>query len=580
MLRPEEKTAQIEAALRIRFFPFVLKVETPNRTDWTEERHDTDRLSRALAAFALVLQGGVDDVTAAQMVSDGENDGGIDAFLFDRNRNHLIFVQSKFKKHGVSPSQDENNKTLNGIKALQNRRFAQFNAAFQTRRDEIEEAFNTPGVKIVLVHVFLGDTFSPHVAQDLVAACEEANILSQVMEWKAVTLSTLHDGLMEEQEMGRVTAEIVLENWSLIATPQKAVYGQIGAAALSALVEKEGKRLFERNIRYYLGSLGVNAAIEETVRRRPREFFYLNNGITAVASKIVNAPGTPQKCKFSAVDFSIVNGAQTAGAIANASVTGTISPDAKILITLIEIGDAKGDFGRKITEARNRQNAVRGIHFAALDPTQERLRKELKIIGIDYFYRPSAEARIARTDAFTVENAAVALACCSFRVLSSNDIHQLKSQGKPVQNAVEFVVAAKREISRLWEQESSLYQQLFRENLSGLRLYRIVQMYRFVDAILAESDRTEQQYSRRTFFRHGRCFITAFVAHCVPKILEAPAVLLSEPEKGQISQLVNELAERIYAASDSSERDKGYLGTFQNLTHTQPLADKVLARLQ
>src|SRR5512144_811267 len=119
---------------------------------------------------------------------------------------------------------------------------------------------------------------------------------------------------------------------------RKAVYGQIQAAALAQLVEAHGKALFERNIRHYLGSVGVNTAIEETVRRRPSDFFYLNNGLTAVAEKITQAAGNASRCVFGLKNMSIVNGAQTAGAITNAALSGAISDEARLLITVIEIG--------------------------------------------------------------------------------------------------------------------------------------------------------------------------------------------------------------------------------------------------
>jgi hypothetical protein len=75
-------------------------------------------LSRALAAYTLVGLCGLDDTTAAGAITDGSNDGGIDALHFDRANNRLVFVQAKFKRTGAAPSQDENLKTINGIKAL------------------------------------------------------------------------------------------------------------------------------------------------------------------------------------------------------------------------------------------------------------------------------------------------------------------------------------------------------------------------------------------------------------------------------------------------------------------------------
>jgi len=61
----QEEVAQVEAALRQRFFPLVARVDCAERKGWTEEQHDTDRLSRSLAAYALVGLAEIDDVTAA-----------------------------------------------------------------------------------------------------------------------------------------------------------------------------------------------------------------------------------------------------------------------------------------------------------------------------------------------------------------------------------------------------------------------------------------------------------------------------------------------------------------------------------
>ena len=141
----EEQIASIEVAFRKRFFPYVAKIVTEKRKDWPEERHDDDRLTRCLAAYTLVAEVGIDDVTAAGAVTDGSDDAGIDAIHFDRSGNRLVLVQAKFKRSGVAPAQDENLKTINGIRMLLDRRFSEFNAQLQQRRDEIEEALDTGG---------------------------------------------------------------------------------------------------------------------------------------------------------------------------------------------------------------------------------------------------------------------------------------------------------------------------------------------------------------------------------------------------------------------------------------------------
>lgn len=412
----EEKIAQLEAALRDRFFATVPKIVKAGRENWTEDLHDQDRLTRALAAYAVAGQCEIDDITAVSAITDGSDDGGIDALFFDRPGSRLVFVQSKFKSGGAAPSQAEVQKTINGIKAIQAKQFDGFNEAIRNRLDDIEEALDTPGVKLVLLLPFLGDAIGPHATNDLNSFRDNLNQFAEIMQWHTVSLDAAYGWLIAEQAPATVEMEqVTLENWAGTTGPRKVFYGQISAADLAKLVEDHGKALFERNIRHYLGSVGVNTAIERTVRTRPGDFFYLNNGITAIADTITPAAGTRQKCAFGCTRLSIVNGAQTAGAIFNATLAGQISPDAKLLLTLIEIGDGADDIGIKITRARNHQNVVRGVDFAALDPNQERIRQELAATGITYFYRPSAEARARREDAFTLEEAAVALACLGLR---------------------------------------------------------------------------------------------------------------------------------------------------------------------
>ncbi len=571
----DEKVAQIETALRGRFFPSVPKVVKAGREGWTEDQHDLDRLSRALAAYALVGRCEIDDTTAAGAITDGSDDGGIDALYFDRTGNRLALVQSKFKRNGTAPAEDEVLKTINGIKALRARQFNRFNLAIRNRLDEIEEALDTPGVRLEVLLVFLGDAIGSHATADLNAYRDELNQFAPVMEWQATGLETVFGWLLAEQAPATVDDQITLENWAGITNPRKAFYGQIRAAALAKLVEDNEKALFERNIRHYLGSVGVNTAIEKTVRSRPGDFFYLNNGITAVAETITPAAGTSQKCAFGCTKLSIVNGAQTAGAIFNATLAGDISPDAKLLITLIEIGDGADDIGLKITRARNHQNVVRGVDFAALDPNQERLRQELAAAGITYFYRPSAEARARRDDAFTLEEAAVAMACLAFKVRSAAE---LLLHPRPI-NAVDFIVTAKKEIGRLWEQDGTLYGQLFPATLSGARVCRLVRTYRFIDRILADTERSETAYHRRMFFRHGRYFIMAFVALRSADLIGKPQLDLSTADQTLLSQRINAISELIYAVSEPVQAIRGYLAIFRNLTDAQPLANGVIQRL-
>lgn len=563
MATAQEKVAHIEAALRHRFFRYLT---VPG---------ETERLSRSLAAYALVKHCRVSDLIATGAIVDGSDDGGIDAIYFDRPTNRLVFVQSKFKRAGTSPVQDETLKTLNGVDKLLKRDFLGFNAAIQARFDDIDTALDIPGVRVDIVMTYLGDTFNLHAKGDLDRFCRGWNSADELVQWYDEGLSRLYDWLVAEQTPAEIDDKIALEHWASMTTPYKAFYGQIRAVDLVQLVERYGSALFEHNIRHYLGSAGVNKAIEQTVRSRPHELFYLNNGITAVARKITPAPGGQERRVFGLKGLSIINGAQTAGAISSAATNGPLSADARILMTIIEVGDDGDTLGRKITQARNHQNVVREVEFAALDPNQERLRRELAAVGVRYFYRSSAETKIRQDDVCTIEEAAVALACLGFTIQPA--VSTARRSRQPT--ALAAVVAAKVDVSRLWEQKGASYRQLFTRSLTGVRLYRLIQCYRFIDRVLVATERTQQDPYRKQFFRHGRFFLMAFVALRLRELIEQPQLTLSDDEQATLSRSVDELSEIIYNASQPLQGIKGYRAIFRSLTDAQLLADDVLGRL-
>jgi hypothetical protein len=336
----------------------------------------------------------------------------------------------------------------------------------------------------------------------------------------------------------------------------------VGASQLNDLYRQYGNSLFQRNIRHYLGAQIVNIAISETVREQPHELFYLNNGITIICSHFEHAGNNPDQATFTLHNFSVVNGAQTVGSIGLAGQSGGISADAKLMVTILEIGTEENsiELGRRITYARNTQTSVSREDFAALDPNQERLRQELAISEVIYHYRPSVDSSSGEENQFSLADATRALACFS--------------------GNTQLVVLAKKEISLINDRNGPYYQRLFRDDLTGTQLYLKVQIYRYADNILEQAERTDQG-RRQLFFRHGRYFILHIWARRNQAILNKAKLILSDDDKLEISRQILELAEQIYSISETmfAADDKGYLKIFRNLTDAQPLAQAVMEQL-
>ena len=525
----------------------------PLQRNWTPEQHEKNRLSRSLAAFAIANLADLTPAQAANSIVNGENDNGIDAIYFDRMKKLLLLVQAKA---GNAPNMGDNKKFCEGIRDLVHQRFQKFNDGFARLQQDVEDALNTNGVKIVGCNIYLDESLSSHVITDLNQLKSELNQFDQRFEWQDLNISITHGWLTSKQAIAPVDVVLTLENWHCLDQPRRAFYGLVKASEMASLYQHHNKSLFEKNIRYYLGAEDVNLAIAETVKEQPSELFYLNNGLTITCSVISLPSGHKQEStQFTLKNFSVVNGAQTVGAIASVyNANGSISDDAKLLVTIIEVGAETDNIGEKITGARNTQNAVRDVYFAALDSNQERLRQECMVSNIVYEYRPSAE----RTqDAITIEQAAVALACFS--------------------GDTEIVVAAKREISQLYKR---YYDILFSDGISGVTLCRYVRIFQYLDEIFSASEQAATGQQKK-FYKHGRFFILDILARRYKPLLNKHEVYLSEDDQMQLSRIGLELAEIVYTVAESrfASDNKGYLAIFRNITDVKPLTSEVMQEL-
>ena len=541
--------SQVIEALKQDYFQMTAQLQR----NWTPEQHERNRLSRSLAAFAIANLADITPAQAANSIINGENDNGIDAIYFDRMKNLLFLVQAKA---GNAPNMGDNKKFCDGIRDLVHQRFQKFNDAFTRLQQDVEDALNTNGVKIVGCNIYLDESLSSHVITDLKQLETELNQFDRRFEWQDLNISITHGWLTAKQAIAPVDVVLTLENWHCLERPRRAFYGLVKASELASLYQQHNKSLFEKNIRYYLGTEDVNLAIAETVKEQPSELFYLNNGLTITCSVISMPSGHKQEStQFTLTGFSVVNGAQTVGAIASVyNANGSISADAKLLVTIIEVGRENDNIGKKITGARNTQNAVRDVYFAALDPNQERLRQECMVSNIVYEYRPSAERN---QDAITIEQAAVALACFS--------------------GNTEILVAAKREISQLYKH---YYVILFNDGISGVTLSRYVRIFQYLDEIFSASEKAATGQQKK-FYKHGRFFILDILARRYKPLLNKHEVDLCEDDKMQLSRIGLEIAEVVYTVAESrfASDNKGYLAIFRNITDVKPLTSEVMQEL-
>ena len=336
------KKELIAQKLRERYFTII-----PDPENGSPEDKDKKRLSQSLAAFAIEKLADVSPAEAAASVIDGGDDNGIDAIKYDEAKKIIWTIQSKI---GDAPGQAENKKLCGAADDLVKGRLDRFNEKFDRKRAEIEAALATTGVKVVACQIHRGLIgLGRHAIDDLNEKKTELNEISERFDWKEIGLQDVFEFFTKETALATVNTKITINNWYQFPGPHKAFYGTINAIELLRIYDEFGRSLFERNIRYYKGDEDVNESIKTTVLNEPNDLFYLNNGITAVCRNATLPPGYTQRtAELSLESLSIVNGAQTAGSIAQAAIEnrGNLSDDAQVLITVIRSWKYSG-FGTK-----------------------------------------------------------------------------------------------------------------------------------------------------------------------------------------------------------------------------------------
>jgi hypothetical protein len=251
-----------------------------------------------------------------------------------------------------------------------------------------------------------------------------------------------------------------------------AYFGHVAVSEVASWWDKHHPRLFAPNLRVFLGLTEINQSIIETLESSPKNFWYSNNGITALCGSIGKKPigGTSHDSGvFECLDVRIVNGAQTVGAIALAnSKYPEKAVNATVMVRFISLENCPEGFAVQVTRATNTQNRIERRDFVSLDSEQERLRTELQLEGVNYSYK-AADSPRDKKSGFDLTEATIALACAH--------------------SDISHAMQAKREISKLWEDITKApYKALFNSGLSSLRLWRLVQIHRTIDAELKNQE--------------------------------------------------------------------------------------------
>jgi hypothetical protein len=146
--------------------------------------------------------------------------------------------------------------------------------------------------------------------------------------------------------------------------------GQISGSQIAEIFRANRSSIFSLNIRNYIGDNLTNRGIRTTALNTPEDFFFYNNGISALVSRVdEDDDGRTLVCD----DFSIINGAQTVRSLQKAHAE---NPDAvrnvRVLIRVTEarLKQVGSEFFYNITKFNNTQNAIKLSDFRSNDKVQ------------------------------------------------------------------------------------------------------------------------------------------------------------------------------------------------------------------
>lgn len=527
----------LKRILEERFLPYLppLLGNAPNRHSSKEKQ-----LSRAFSAFVLHKLCGLAPNIAAAAVVDDFDDKGLDAVHYHEKNETLYLVQVKLKESEQFKQVDAH-AFCEGVRLLLAQEFDQFNDNLKTRRVQIENAIDTCS-HIHLVIAYTGDGVSQNATNALDSLVnsdqEEERLEKNITYYKSENI--VADLLNENIRTLAGSVEIPIQKYQKIDEPRTTYYGMVKVTDLIELHQRHEKILYERNIRYFLGSTRseINKSIKSTLGDNPKDFFYFNNGVTAVCDSI-ELKGNSNNRKLKVRGLSVINGAQT---IASAAEFKQQNPtkqidDARVMFTLIKV-HSEGEFGKKVTKSRNHQNPVYITNFASLDEKQEFLRQEMAHHNYLYHYRPEANS----TNSNNIINLDETIRAL---VLSKNDPR--------------YPAILKKESLRVSNPASNEYKSIFAEDLTGLQLINTVLCERVIRELIQSNDKRGE--ADRLIYRHGILAITAVMLKRLRNKINAN-LLTSDLIKQDISHSFDEL--RQHAADiANSQMYEGALAFFR-----------------
>ena len=350
------------------------------------------------SSLVSAMEGGFSTVPEDAVLTT--KDGGADIVLEDHTEKKLLIVQCKYrslKKNNVEPSEQVNSFFkkhddwlsdifLSKLSNIAREKLSIYREAVKNKW-QIELRYVTTALinddRRSEVKTLQDRLNIDYISFDIVGRDELISYFSESM--------FAEEGIQDYVEINFKSDKII--KWS---KPHDVVMGIVSGNELDRIYNRYRQSLYAYNIRHYLGQAGINKQIQISAEEEGENFFYFNNGISAICTELII-----DKNKVKAKNFQIINGAQTVTSISKAKlekmidgqIKRTSKGDVEVLMRIVKSQSTKtvtSGFNEKIIRYNNTQNKISVSDFRSNDKVQIWLQNELQVSatnwGICQFY--------------------------------------------------------------------------------------------------------------------------------------------------------------------------------------------------
>lgn len=350
--------------------------------------------SNARMLLVLQIRLTIDDIdtVASTALTDDPADKKCDLVYIDRDNGIAIIAQA-FEATVQKPAakQDKASDLNTGVSWLLSRPYEELPTVLLAAAKELRTAIEDGAIHrlhIWFVHNLaesknVSDELKTveHTAKNAIATNFPSITVDEVIAVE-VGRNTQAEWYNEHQTPILVTDTFKLDvtgGYETSGSDWKAYATTVPAAWVHEIFQKHKAKLFSANLRDYLGSKpkdeNINHRIKQSASQDGGHFWAFNNGLTALVNSIQAMPAK-DKTSLEVKGLSIVNGAQTTGAIG--SLPAPPAPTSQVQIRFIQC--TKPDTVRAIIINNNSQNRLEVADFRSNDAVQKRLKKEFESI--------------------------------------------------------------------------------------------------------------------------------------------------------------------------------------------------------